>query len=112
MIDVKLLQEDKYCIWPKEKHHKNILHYSSLLDSRQYQSIVLYVLIILVFNFSDIKLSFVKIIYHLPYTPEKTHYNVKNMPLIHGVVCCGLGLVGHSVPKCPLFSPSPTLSAA
>ncbi len=27
-------------------------------------------------------------IYDLPYTPEKTNYNVKNMPLIYGVVRC------------------------
>ncbi len=44
-----------------------------------------------VFNFSDIKLSLLKffeIINYLTYTPEKTNYNVKNMPLIYGVVRC------------------------
>ncbi len=29
-----------------------------------------------------------KIINYLPYTAEKTHFNVKNMPLIYGVVRC------------------------
>ncbi len=76
-----------------------------------------YGLVILVFNFSDIKLSLVKNIYYLSYTPEKTNYNVKNMPLIYGgiflpsrgTVCCGPGLVGRSLPKSPvpLFGPSP-----
>ncbi len=36
---------------------------------------------------------------------------VKNTTLIYGVVCCGPGLVGRSVPKRPgpLFGPSPPL---
>ncbi len=68
----------------------------------------------IVFNFSDIKLSLVKILYYLPFTPEKTNYNCKNMPLIYGAVCCGPSFVGRSVPKSsgPLFGPSPPLSIA
>ncbi len=48
--------------------------------------------------------KFFKMIYYLPYT-EKTNSNVKNMPLMYG-------LVGCSVPKSPgtLFGPSPPLT--
>ncbi len=52
-------------------------------------------------------------IYYLPYTPEKTNYNVKKYAthLWCGAVCCGPGLVGRSVPKSAgtLFGPSPPL---
>ncbi len=52
-------------------------------------------------------------IYYLPYTPEKTNYIVKTYAthLWCGAVCCGLGLVGRSVPKSPgpLSGPSPPL---
>ncbi len=64
---------------------------------------------ILVFKFSDIKLFLVKILHYLPYTPEKTNYNVKKYAthLWCGAVCCGPGLVGRSVSKCPgpIFGP-------
>ncbi len=59
------------------KAHKNGPHSALFKSSRRYQSIVSYGLIILVFNFSDIKRSLVKIIYYLPYTPKKTNNNVK-----------------------------------
>ncbi len=97
MIDVKLLQEYKYCISPIERHHKNSPHSALFKSSRRYQNIVSYGLIISVFKFSDIKLSLVKMkkifFYYLPYTPGKTKYNLKNAShLWCGVVCCGPGL--------------------
>ncbi len=56
MIDVKLLQKDKYCMTNRKTHKNN--PYSALFkSSRRYQSIVSFGLILLVFNFSDIKLS-------------------------------------------------------
>ncbi len=63
MINVKLLQKDKYCIWPIERHH-NSPHSALFKSSRLYQSIVSWTDNIVFFNFSDIKLSLVKILYN------------------------------------------------
>ncbi len=98
-----------------ERHHKTvcILHYSSLLDDTR---ALCHMDWLYVFNFSDIKLSLVKnylVIYYLPYTTDIWNYNVKKYGthLWCGAVCCGLDLVGRSVPKSPgpLFGPSPPL---
>ncbi len=43
-------------------------------------------------------------IYYLPYTPEKTNYNVKNMPLIYGVVRCVADRVRWASPVRPSLS--------
>ncbi len=64
MIDVKCPQKDKYCIWPIERHNKNSLHSalfksSNLDDTRA----LCHGLKILFYNFSDIKLSLIKIIW-------------------------------------------------
>ncbi len=87
------------------KAHKNSTHSALFKSYRRYQSIVSYGLIILVFNFSDIELSLVKILYVFNYfllaIYTKTNCNVKKYAshLLSGVVCCGPFLVGHAVPK-------------
>ncbi len=107
-----------------ERHNKNSPHSalfksSNLDDTRA----LFHGLKILFYNFSDIKLSLIKIIYilyYLPYSPEKTNYNVKNMPLIYGVVQCVADRVwwaalcqkvqGHFLaPVRPCLAPTSTL---